>query len=165
MEESELSKRCFDEDKLREEYELRKDINAEGLELEEDYDQANLKLMEEMQKFSPDLQEEFQRELSECLNFGKEGEELSFVQLLTKNYKNSLAKTLEDQIFDTLPDHVFWDIKKPLVEGEERSKNKYNSFRRRSYDSFFDFRDYEAYNRKRDRKENLSDAISPYRRY
>jgi len=43
----------------------------------------------------------------------QQGEKYDFVKDLKEAYRNSLAQTKEDRIFATLPDHVFWDIKKP----------------------------------------------------
>lgn len=36
-----------------------------------------------------------------------------FVRDLKDAYKGQLSKTIEYQIFKTIPDHAFWDIKKP----------------------------------------------------
>jgi hypothetical protein len=53
---------------------------------------------------------------------------------------------LADKIFDTLPDHVFWDIKKPRNVDKEIPVNPYNPFREYPFRDFFEFRDYEEYN-------------------
>ena len=65
----------------------------------------------------------------------------------------------------TIPDHAFWDIKKPQVPEDKKLMNPYNQFRRYPFDSFFELRDYEEYNRRRDLKENLNDTVSLYRKY
>jgi hypothetical protein len=36
------------------------------------------------------------------------------VKDLKDAHRNSLATSLEDKILETIPDHVFWDIKKPI---------------------------------------------------
>ena len=80
-------------------------------------------------------------------------------------FRNSLSKSASQKIFETIPEHTFWDIKKPLVGEEEKPMNPYNSFRKYPYDSFFDMRDYEEYMDRRTKKENLRDNISTFRKY
>ena len=65
----------------------------------------------------------------------------------------------------TIPDHVFWDIKKPLGKKDIIPKNRYNTFRGREYDNFFEMRESEEYLEKQTVKENKNDSISIYRRY
>jgi hypothetical protein len=43
--------------------------------------------------------------------------------------------------------------------------NPYNSFRQYHTSSFFDAREYEEYMDRRNKKQNLRDNISTYRRY
>jgi hypothetical protein len=43
--------------------------------------------------------------------------------------------------------------------------NPYNPFRKYPYSSFFDIREFEEYNDRRRKKENLVDACSIHRRY
>ncbi len=43
----------------------------------------------------------------------KNGQEYDYVTDLRDGFKNSLKKPLARRIFETIPDHVFWDIKKP----------------------------------------------------
>lgn len=68
-------------------------------------------------------------------------------------------------IFETLPDHVFWDIKKPLQTIDPPRQNPYNPFRDYPYTDFFDSRSYEEYRERQDNKMNIRDAVSTYRRY
>jgi hypothetical protein len=60
---------------------------------------------------------------------------------------------------------VFWDIKTPRHEVDQLKKNPYNPFRQVPFSSFFDHRQYEEYMDRRERKENLRDGQSLYRRY
>jgi hypothetical protein len=49
-----------------------------------------------------------------------------------------LAQTKEERIFATIPDHVFWDIKKPLQKNRNLLReNRYNPFRGKEFDSYF----------------------------
>ena len=54
------------------------------------------------------------RVLEKELNIFKEDEEYNFVSDLKNAYAEHLEKSLSDKIFDTLPNHLFMDIKKPL---------------------------------------------------
>ena len=84
---------------------------------------------------------------------------------LNKAFKKSLQKSLAEKIFDTIPEHVFWDIKKPLGTEVDNFTNPYNPFRGVPFTSFFDRRDYEEYMDRRILKANLKDAVSTYRKY
>jgi hypothetical protein len=53
-------------------------------------------------------QDVFNKELSVF-----KGKEYDFVSDLKHAYKKSLGESLERQIIRTIPDHYFWDIKKP----------------------------------------------------
>ena len=80
-------------------------------------------------------------------------------------YKNSLRTTTEEKILSTIPDHVFWDIKKPLQKKPIIPKNKYNPFRGREFDNFFEMRESEEYMDRMRKKDNINDSISIYKRY
>jgi len=95
----------------------------------------------------------------------KDDEEYEFIKDLKHAYKDSLAKSTAQKIFETIPDHVFWDIKQPLAKPEHKDVNPYNPFRRYPFQSFFELRDYEEYNERRTHKQNLRDAVSVYRKY
>lgn len=43
------------------------------------------------------------------------GEKYDYVKDMRKAYSEDLATPLSAKIFKTIPAHVFWDIKKPLV--------------------------------------------------
>jgi len=89
--------------------------------------------------------DDFEKILVKELGVFKDGEKYDFVKDLKDAYKNSLKTTTEDKILATIPDHVFWDIKKPLQKKAIIPKNRYNPFRGREYDNFFEMRDSEEY--------------------
>ena len=73
---------------------------------------------------------------------------------------------MEDKILDTIPEHVFWDIKKPLNQKKDLVvTNRYNPFRGREYESFFEMRDQEDYQERMETKRNINDSVSMFRRY
>lgn len=80
-------------------------------------------------------------------------------------FKNDIEKPLAEKIFDTIPAHYFWDIKTPRQKPVSLIKNPYNPFRQYPFESFFDHRSYEEYMDRREKKENLRDGLSLYRRY
>jgi hypothetical protein len=81
-------------------------------------------------------------------------------------FDDGLRTSAADKIFDTLPDHVFYDIKKPLDKENESFWNEYNPARRHAHSSFFDMRRHEDYfinqNKKQD---NIKNNVSYYRKY
>lgn len=80
-------------------------------------------------------------------------------------YSSSLRTTTEDKILETIPDHYFWDIKAPQINCGTLRKNKYNPFRGREYENFFDMRAQEEFMKRQTYKDNLNDSVSTYRRY
>lgn len=52
--------------------------------------------------------------LGEELGVFKYDEEYSFTTDLRRNFDASLAESKQQKIFKTIPEHVFFDIKKPL---------------------------------------------------
>lgn len=99
------------------------------------------------------------------LNIFTDGEDYSFVKDLRDGFADGLRESAADKIFKTIPDHVFWDIKKPLQEDLETYSNKYNPARKAPYDDFFDMRKHEAYQRRQREKRNLTENISFHKRY
>jgi len=58
--------------------------------------------------------EEWDEILSREFNTFQKGEEYDYVKDLRRTYDEGLATSSYRKIFDKLPEHVFWDIKKPL---------------------------------------------------
>lgn len=56
---------------------------------------------------------EWNQIISDSLNTFKEGEKYDYVKDIKMAYGDSLKSTTEEKIFNTIPDYVFWDIKKP----------------------------------------------------
>ena len=79
------------------------------------------------------------------LDVFKEGNNYSFVKDLREGFDDGLRTSAADKIFDTLPDHVFYDIKKPLEKTPEGIWNKYNPARPHPNSNFFDMRAHEDY--------------------
>jgi len=58
--------------------------------------------------------EDFHAILDKELAVFAEGERYDFSKDMKDAYKHSLKQSMEQQMFRTIPDHAFWDIKKPL---------------------------------------------------
>ncbi len=154
------------EEKLRSLYEKLKASSETGLEVsEDDENELRIALIDEMEQLSPFSADEFNEILDREFSVFKSGEKYDFVKDVRNAYAEGLKKTTAEKIFDTLPDHVFWDIKVPRLTEEERLHNSYNPFRKIHTSSFFDAREYEEYMDRRTRKHNLHDGMSNYRRY
>ena len=153
------------EEAMRAEYEELKEYKLEnhgGL-LESDY---RVELFEKLENDATtfdqkDFAEVFDREMS----IFKKDERYDYVKDMRDCYKDSLSKSTEAKIFETIPDHFFWDIKKPQRKSVIIPKNRYNPFRGREYKNFFEIRDNEPYIDGQHQKENRNDAVSSYRRY
>jgi hypothetical protein len=81
----------------------------------------------------------------EEIDIFKKGDNYSFVKDLREGFDDGLRKSAADKIFETLPAHVFYDIKKPRDQDEEINRNKYNPARRDPNSNFFDMRNQEDY--------------------
>jgi len=134
---------------------------------EEDEDAFRLAMLQELEEGNAYFSiEEFHKVLDKEFAVFKEGEKYDYVKDLKEAYKSSLKQTKEDRIFDTIPDHVFWDIKKPQNSKKTiLPKNRYNPFRGKEFDSFFQMRDFEEYMDRQAKKENKNDAVSLFRRF
>ena len=114
VEDKELSPLVTDEDKLRREYEILKDTSDNAWDISEDEENAlRLELVEDLHKLSPYSVDEFNELLDKEFSVFKQGEKYDYVKDMKDAYRESLSKTTAQKIFETIPDHVFWDIKKP----------------------------------------------------
>lgn len=95
----------------------------------------------------------------------KEGQKYNFRQDMKELFRSHLKEDLEVKIFRTIPDHYFWDIKKPLHPKPIIPSNRYNAFRGVEYRDFFDMRDSEEYLEEQEVHKNLNNAVSMHRRY
>lgn len=133
---------------------------------EEDEDSFRVAMMQELEENQSIFKaEDFQEVLDKELGVFKKGEKYNYVKDLKDAYNRSLKTSTEDKIFSTIPDHVFWDIKKPQVKDPVLTKNRYNPFRGREYDNFFEMREAEEYLHQQEKKDNTNPSVSMYRRY
>jgi hypothetical protein len=105
---------------------------------EEDEDAFRLAMLKELEEgtsgFSVD---DFASIMDKELAVFQNGEKYSYVKDLKEAYRTSLSQTKEERIFATIPDHVFWDIKKPLQAEPLIKRNRYNPFRGKEFENFF----------------------------
>ena len=108
------------------------------------------------------LSEKMQQEF-ECF---LRGEKYDYVSDVRKVYQEDLSTSLEYKIFKTLPDYVFYDIKKPdekLTDTLER--NQWNPARRHPNTNFFEIRKYEDWKKDREEMRKLDASISRHMNY
>lgn len=166
LEDKELTPDLNNDDKLKAEFERFKALNEGVLEVsEEDETELRMALLTEMEENSPFSLDEFQDILDKEFSVFKNGEKYSYVKDLKEAFSDSLAKSTNEKILETIPDYVFWDIKTPRNQDKQKFMNPYNSFRKYPTSSFFDSREYEEYMDRRTKKQNLTDGVSTYRRY
>jgi hypothetical protein len=82
-----------------------------------------------------EMDELFRRELH---ILESQTEEYNTVKALHTMFQHGIEKPMAEKIFDTIPDHVFHDIKQPLIKQKELTKNPYNPFRKLPHEDFFD---------------------------
>ena len=104
--------------------------------------------------------EEWDEILAREFNTFQKGEKYNYVTDLRRTFNDGLATSSYDKIFAKLPDHVFWDIKKPQMREEEYYMNRWNAARQYPFSSFFDMRRHEDWMQKREEKRNLTENIS-----
>ncbi|CDW76795.1 UNKNOWN [Stylonychia lemnae] len=166
VQESELLPVIHNDDKLRAEWEKLKEFNSAPLEFsEEESDELQYILLQDLEKTSPNTLDEFNEILDQQFSVFKDGETYNFVKDMKNAFEKDIEKPLAEKIFDTIPAHYFWDIKTPRHKPVSMIKNPYNPFRQYPFESFFDHRSYEEYMDRREKKENLRDGLSLYRRY
>ena len=154
------------DDQLREKYEHLKS-KSEVWEIdEEEEDSFRMALQEELATSSAGLNiEDFNKVLEEEFNVFQKGEKYDYVKDLKGAFKNSMKLTSEQKIFATIPDFVFWDIKKPMNKKFTIKGNRYNPFRGDEHTSFFDMRDQESYMDMQELKLNRNNSVSLHAKY
>ena len=98
-------------------------------------------------------------------NVFNEDEEYSFVKDYRNAFEKSLATPLKDQIFDSIPEHAFWDIKKPLKKMQSPSLNTFSPMKPKTCYTFWDFSVNSDWMHRHEKKENINNHISLWRRY
>ena len=133
-----------------------KDVNAIEA---EDENETRIALFDQMEEagFS---KEEWDQILAREFNTFKEGEKYDYTTDLRRTFDEGLATSSFDKVFAKLPDHVFWDIKKPQSQGEEFFINRWNAARQYPFKSFFDMRRHEDWMQSKEEKRNLTANIS-----
>ena len=141
------------EDAMRAAFDRLKDQSNEAIEIgEEEESEMRVSLLTEMEEAGIST-DDFNEMLARELNLFQD-EEYSFTKDLREGYDAGLSTSAADKIFDTLPDHVFWDIKKPLQQEPEAHWNKYNHARATAGTNFFDMRNTDRYFRSQKIKDN-----------
>lgn len=131
----------------------------------EDENQLRIDLLEELENGKTDFEiKNFEAILNKQLGIFPEGK-YDFVGDLKDAYKSSLSTSTEAKIFNNIPSHAFWDIKTPQQTKNIIRMNRYNPFRGREFDNFFEMRDSEEYIHRQHVKNNINDSISTHRRY
>lgn len=92
----------------------------------------------------------------------KEGEEYSAIKDMQDAFKNANRKSLADQIFETIPDHSFLDVKTPLKKYESDSINIFNPSKQKSAYTFYEFRNNWQYLQDMERHPNMKNSISSW---
>ena len=113
IEDKELSAGVREEERLRAEYDSLRNASDAWDVSEEEEDAFRLALLEDMDSKSLYSLDEFNKVLDRELSVFKTGERYDYVKDMKDAYNQGLAKTTAQKIFETIPDHAFWDIKKP----------------------------------------------------
>lgn len=109
--------------------------------------------------------EEWDKILAREFDTFKSGEKYDYVTDLRRTFDTEVATPMSQKIFKKLPNHLFWDIKKPLAEGnKEMFLNPYNTARKYPYESFFDMRRHEDWLTSKEEQRNTHANISGHTR-
>ena len=131
---------------------------------EEEADELRIAIMDEIQ--SSDLPiEEWNDYIDKELSVFKAGEKYDYVKDLRSAFAEGLSSTTADKILETIPAHVFWDIKKPMQSEENYYMNPYNPARKYPGESFFDIRKTESWMLDRATNAKLTPTISSFKMY
>lgn len=86
---------------------------------------------------------------------------------MRRQFDSTLQESKLIKLFKTLPDHVFFDIKKPLNRHYKTPLrlNYINPTRKHWADDFFDLRHLEEWRLNRNTKRDLKQDITHFRRY
>ena len=84
---------------------------------------------------------------------------------MRRTFDQAVSTPLGAKIFKRLPQHVFWDIKKPLTRThEEFYLNPYNPARKYPFETFFDMRNHEEWLKSKEEMRNINNSVSKYSR-
>ena len=166
--EEEISKfKPASDDDLKKLFENRKAKGYEPWDVDEEDEEAFRQgLVSELEdNKAPFNIDDFHDVLNKELGVFAKKDKYSVAKDLKEAYSGSLGKTKEQRIFETIPAHYFWDIKRPLHKTGFFRENRYNQYRGREYDNFFEMRDAEEYFERQEKKDNVANSVSLHRRY
>lgn len=153
-----------DEEKARKLYELhKKDQTSEDA---DDSDEIRISIVRDAELESDVDREALREKMDNEFAMFLKGEKYDYVTDLRRSLQDELATPLSAKIFKTIPEHVFWDIKKPRVGTEsEYFSNPYNPSRKNPNINFFEMRKHEDWIKSRKEQRNLTAGISHHRNY
>ena len=146
----------LNEDRMRADFERAK--NAEAIE-GEDEAEVRMAMFDQLEEAGYDV-EEWDKILAREFNTFGEGEKYDYVTDLRRTFDEQVSTSLEDKIFRKIPDHVFWDIKKPRRAAKDLYINPYNPARKYPFQSFFDMRRHEDWLKTKEEQRNLNNNVS-----
>lgn len=151
----------LNEDKLRATFAKLRDVEAMDAEDEAD---VRIAMYDAMESSGVDM-EEWDKILAREFDTFKEGEKYEYVTDLRRTFDQGVSTSTADKIFKKLPHHVFWDIKKPLANGnKDYHLNPYNPARKYPFETFFDMRCHEDWLKSKEEMKNINANISKYTR-
>lgn len=98
---------------MRRIFENAKGKTNEPMEDDAESDEFRIELMADLQADNISL-DKWNEIMRNELGVFKDDEKYDFVTDLRRQFDTSLATSRQDKIFQTIPAHYFWDIKKPL---------------------------------------------------
>lgn len=156
------------EEEYRKLFDLFQKSETEEVEIDEEDDdgESRLALLVDRDAIAEADSDFSMRKMEEQLAVFIEKEDYSVVKDLRRAYNFELQRSEADRILEKIPDHAFWDIKKPQREATtERTLNKFNWNRARAFNNIFEAWEYERNMEIHNGKKNLFNAMSEYRRY
>jgi hypothetical protein len=99
------------------------------------------------------------------LSVFKKDEKYDYVKDMNDAFADGLKTSLAAKILNTIPAHVFWDIKTPINMEQPSLMNQYNPARKVFNDNFFDIRTDEAWLKERKVNMLLKPSVSKFRNY
>jgi len=131
---------------------------------DDEAEEARLSLFQEMTDMNIPV-EQWEKYIQEELSVFKEGEKYDFVKDMQNAFERGLSTPLADKILETIPEYVFWDIKRPINKEEEVMMNRYNPGRRVHVGNFFDARSWEEYKKEKNECRKIAPTVSNYKNY
>ena len=95
----------------------------------------------------------------------EKGEKYDYVTDLRRTFNPTMQMSTTQKVFQKLPAHVFWDIKKPVQKkNREVPVNPWNPSREYPHANFFDMRNHEEWLASRSEQRNINPTISRHTR-